>query len=144
MIFEQIFKKAQILSYYEIAAILSLPFIFLLIVYTLGAYRRKKDRKDIARLLSASREAFHRDMIASVNQFTKSLYEINEKNSILINEHNTRTLLVMKSQTNDINQVSSKLIDIDQVLSAQKKCYERVIMLQKVIVKKNKKREEHS
>jgi len=114
------------------------------IVYSIGVYRRYKDIKEVSRILVTSKAAFRRDIEQVIENFKEELKTINNGNIVKINEHNKKVLQVINSQVIEINNIGSTLTNIDNSLIEQIKSYERIIMLQKIIAKKNKKLELNS
>ena len=114
------------------------------IVYSIGVYRRYKDIKEVSRILVTSKAAFRRDIEQVIENFKEELKTINNGNIVKINEHNKKVLQVINSQVIEINNIGSTLTNIDNSLIEQIKSYERIVMLQKIIAKKNKKLELNS
>ena len=110
----------------------------------MGAYRRHKDLKEVSRILITSKAAFRRDIEQVVENFKEELKTINNGNIVKINEHNKKVLQVTNNQVIEINNIGSTLTNIDNSLIEQIKSYERIVMLQKIIAKKNKKLELNS
>jgi len=143
-VIDHLIMVLSLLTFVDMSIIIFILIAVTVIVYSMGAYRRHKDLKEVSRILITSKAAFRRDIEQVVENFKEELKTINNGNIVKINEHNKKVLQVTNNQVIEINNIGSTLTNIDNSLIEQIKSYERIVMLQKIIAKKNKKLELNS
>lgn len=111
--------------------------IFLL-GYFLGQYRKSTDKEEIEDILNISREEMSRNFGFILDEFQKKLEVINYENSKSINVQNEQAMNTFNHQIEVFNKVFQLLSDVNSTLESQTELYQRINMLQKIIVKKKK------
>lgn len=107
-----------------------------LFAYLIGSFRTFKDKEDIDSILKKSDLAMKNNSLKILNDFAKKLEAVNYENAKLVNEQNAQTVIAINTQIDNLNKMSELLANINLTLKSQTELYERISMLQKIIVKK--------
>jgi hypothetical protein len=113
--------------------------ILFILGFIFGKYRTKKDKIDIENTLNLSSRKFSNNLFKILNDFNINIEDLNQKNSNLINENNKKAIRTLNNQIDQLNILNKTLSNMYESLSAQTELYQRINMLQKIIVKKKKK-----
>ena len=121
--------------YSDVIIILTYLFVFQ-IAYFIGSYSNSKDKEDVKNILRSSTMAMKSDSLKILTDFKDNLEAINYENIKIINEQNAEAVSAINRQIRELNGVSELLANINLTLKSQSELYERINMLQKIIVKK--------
>ena len=106
--------------------------------YYLGVHRNEMEVKQIEKIIVDAQAILAQKSLDIINQMIKKYENESVKNTEILIDQNDKAINVISRQTLEINNFNKQLAIIRSDMNEQKELYERISMLQKIIVKKKK------